>query len=708
MRFVAAVSLLAISAAMPLAGASAQGQPQGAAQPGEPANEGEGSIVVTASRSGSELSELPVSASVVEEKELAEQLAYSTNIMRALEFAIPGLAPQREARSNCSSNIRGRATATLINGIPVNETLRQSTCNQMYQLSPFAIQRVEVIRGGTALYGAGSPGGIINFVTRRAQGSALEVDAVAQTSFNTSETDHSFTTDYYLGAGQDLGGWDYYLGASYTDGGVGRTPSGGYVPGRMYEGLSLNGSLGADLAGGELRLTGTWYEEDYGRQWLANGTQAVGRLPAVVQIPGHPQLDQAVLRSRTVALSYEHPEVFGGQSLAVSGYYQDQLYRQRDNFWSAAGGNSFTATDSDHERLGFRSTLIKRANIGIAEFVGSYGFDFTSNSYYRPVINAATGTILSFVSPDVTFDTYSLFGQAELDFGRLRIVGGARHEWYRGEVGTRGYNPALVGSATPGEFGKTSLALFNLGAVYDLVEDIQLYGGFSQGAEISQLGRAARNARDPSIITPEPATSDQFELGVRGEIDALKFEVAGFRSTSDKASLLQADPSCAGAVLCPLIPLRTPQKFWGFEGSLDWQATERLELGAVMTWQRGKIFNRGAGRFVPYSTDIVAPFRLTGSAGYRPIEPLRLSLQGTYYGAASYFTAADQALGFVNTDSLFLMDASVGYDVGPAEFFVAASNLLNEEYVSVADQGVGFFYYQAEGRRVTVGFKGRF
>ncbi|HEY9554524.1 MAG TPA: TonB-dependent receptor [Allosphingosinicella sp.] len=690
-----------------MSAAGAQDQASGIGQTAERAQDDD-TILVTASRSGTELSDLPISTSVVSEEELAEQLDFSTNIMRALEFTVPGLAPQREARSNCSPNIRGRATAILINGVPVNETLRQSTCNQMYQLSPFAVGQVEVIRGGTALYGAGSPGGIINFVTRRAEGDALEIDVVAQTSFNTSETDDSFTTDLYLGGGQDFGSIDYYLGAAYTDGGLGRTPGGGYVPGRMYESFALNGSVGAELAGGELRATGTWYREDYGSEWSGDGSQGIGNFAPVVPVAPHPQNDEAVLRSTTLALSYDHPDLLWGQSLAVSGFYQDQLYRQRDNFWSADFGDDFFASDSDHERLGLRSTLVKRASLGMVDFVGSYGFDFTRNSYYRPAIDPVTDAILSFVSPDVTFDTYSLFGQAEFDFGRLKLVGGARQEWYRGEIGERGYDPALGGAATPGALGKTSLTLFNAGAVYDLADRVQLYGGFSQGAEISQLGRAARNQTDPSLISPEPATSDQFEIGIRGQLDTVKFEVAGFRSTSENASLLQADPSCAGETLCPLIPLRAPQRFWGFEGSADWAVTPQLDLGAVLTWQRGKIFDDAEGRYIPYSTDIVAPFRLTGSANYRPVEPLRLSLQGTYYGAASYFTAADEALGFVATDSLFLMDAAVHYDVGPGEIFVAASNLLNEKYVSVADQGVGFFYFQSEARRVTVGFKGRF
>jgi iron complex outermembrane receptor protein len=250
--------------------------------------------------------------------------------------------------------------------------------------------------------------------------------------------------------------------------------------------------------------------------------------------------------------------------------------------------------------------------------------------------------------------------------------------------------------------------LYNIGGVFDLTDSIQLYGGFSQGAEISQLGRAARNAIDPSIITPEPATSDQFEVGVRGRTGSVRFELAAFRSTSDRASLLQADPSCAGESLCPLIPLRARQRFWGFEGSADWAVNEALDLGAVLTYQRGKIFDEDLGRFIPYSTDIVAPFRVTGSASYRLVEPLRLSLQGNYYGAASFYTAAEEALGFVNTDSVFLMDASIHYKLGSGEIYVAASNLLDEDYVAVADQGVGFFYYKAEGRRVTVGYRARF
>jgi outer membrane receptor for ferrienterochelin and colicin len=138
--------------------------------------------------------------------------------------------------------------------------------------------------------------------------------------------------------------------------------------------------------------------------------------------------------------------------------------------------------------------------------------------------------------------------------------------------------------------------------------------------------------------------------------------------------------------------------------------TPQLDARAVITWQRGKLFNEELDEYVEYSTDIVAPFRMTAALEWRPMDRLRAGLQATYYGAADYFTAADESVGRVSTDSQFLLDGSAAYRVGPGEMFVAASNLLDDEYINVQNQGfgAGFAYYQAEGRRVTLGYKARF
>jgi len=187
----ATAAALSIVATAPLEAQDNQDADPEASAPGE-----SGAIIVTATRSRTALENLPLSISVVGEEELQGQLRQNRNILNALEFTVPGLSIQApEDRSSCGSQIRGRTASFQINGVPVNEDLRPGSCTAPFALSPFAIERVEVVRGGTALYGAGAPGGIINLQTRRAKGRDLELDMVAQTSFNTDVADDTFVTD---------------------------------------------------------------------------------------------------------------------------------------------------------------------------------------------------------------------------------------------------------------------------------------------------------------------------------------------------------------------------------------------------------------------------------------------------------------------------------------------------------------------------------
>lgn len=665
-------------------------------------------VVVTASRIGTAVSDLPVSVTVIDAETLRNQLDFSTNIMRGLEMTIPGLATQREGRSNCSPNIRGRATSIQINGIPVNEELRESTCNQMYQFSPFSVERVEALRGGTALYGAGSPGGIINFVTRRAQSEQLETDIVAQTSFHSGKLENTFTTDLYTGLGQTFNSWDYHAGIAYTDAGVGRNPDDGFTPGREYESVALDGSVGGALGEGEVRVTATWYQEEQGKEywvpWPEFESDPRGHA-IVVPVSAHPDIDNALLRSGTAGISYSHPDVLAHE-VNVSVFYQGQKYAQRDNLYGA----NLTASDSEHSRGGLRSTFIKRLNLGTAGLTASYGVDLVRNRYYRPEFGES-GEISDFVSPEVMLRTSAVFSQGELEFGRVRLTGGVRQEWYRGEIGEEGLagNATVDGAATPGDFGRSDLRLYNLGAVMDITDTLQLHGGFSQGAELSELGRAARDIDDPSFITPEPARSDQYELGLRGQMAAVEFELAGFYSSSEKAAVLQREPGCTDEFDCYLVPWRVAQRFHGVEGSADWQLADAFALSSVVTWQRGKVHDEELNRYVRYSTDTVTPLRISSILDYSPVEGMRISLQGVYYGDSDYQTPD----GRIETDSVFLTDLSLRYRIGAGELILGAANVFNKRYVNVALQPWGsesgdYFNTLAEGRRISLGYRARF
>lgn len=229
----------------------------------------ESEIVLTATRSNSAIEELPISVSVVSQEQVESQHRQNRNVLTGLEFIVPGLSVQNsEDRSSCASAIRGRSASFQINGVPVNEDLRPGSCTAPFALSPFAIERVEVVRGGTALYGSGAPGGIINLIMRRAKGESLEVDVTAQTSFNTARSKDTFNTDLFTGIGQKVGAFDYYVGAGYTDGGRVRSAAGLPVYSGAFEAIDLVGSFGLDLgAGQELRFTGTFHNEDVGPQF---------------------------------------------------------------------------------------------------------------------------------------------------------------------------------------------------------------------------------------------------------------------------------------------------------------------------------------------------------------------------------------------------------------------------------------------------------
>ena len=191
-------------------------------------------ITVTGSRIGAELNDIPTAISILDREALANQFGLSSNLLRALDATVPGLNVSNGDRSQSTTTIRGRTPSFQINGVPVNQGLRPSNSNSAVQISPYGLDRIEVVRGATALFGAGSPGGIINLITRRATTNRLEIDAVAQTAFNTNNANGSFANDLYAGVGQKVGDFDYYAGFGYQNYSVERDPNGTRLPGTEF------------------------------------------------------------------------------------------------------------------------------------------------------------------------------------------------------------------------------------------------------------------------------------------------------------------------------------------------------------------------------------------------------------------------------------------------------------------------------------------
>lgn len=662
-------------------------------------------ITVTGSRVPRALSDVATSVSSLGEAAIRDQFSVSTNVLESLDALVPGLTvSQEEFRSGCSTNVRGRQAQFLVNGVPTNDNLRRSSCSSLFSVSPFALEQVEVLRGATALFGAGAPGGAINLITRQGRSEQLELDLVTQTSINPHEADGSSESNLYAGGGRDAGPYDYYLGLGVQDYGVRRNPDGGILPGEEFRSWSLNASVGWDIGDtGTLRLTGLHYIRNPDEVYGTDFTQVSGELlsgSAFVAMPPNPYAHQAQTEQTVLAASYESAD-FLGHGLYVSAYYHDERLIQRAaDFFD--GEVYYFDSDAENERLGLRTTLNKELALGTGQLDLAYGIDLLRQRYYRPQVDPASNEVIGFIAPEVLLNSAALFLQPQYRTGDWLFTGGVRHERFDGEVGSAGYDPGIPRAATPGETPEFSLTLWNAGVVYDVNPDMQWYAGFSQGAEISEFGRAARGAADPRLINLDGATSDQYEIGLRGGQGDIDFSFAAFYSESDKAASLQADPSCAGQPICPLIPLRLEQQIHGLEATLDWRISERTSLGGILTWQDGE-FNAPGEVAVPFGTETLSPPRSVVYLGLEPVAGWKNRLQASYAASWDQYDAAQEAQGYRDSQGVFLVDLTTSYPVGPGTLSLGVSNLFNEEYVNVTNQASGdFFYYLSEGTRVAL------
>ena len=123
-------------------------------------------VVVSATRTDTPVSELSRSVTVVDEQQIREQASLDRNLGTILSRTVPGFGPSTEANSNFGQTLRGRKFLVLIDGIPQSTPLNDQS-RDLNTIAPSSIERIEVVRGGTAAYGFGATGGLVNVITKK-------------------------------------------------------------------------------------------------------------------------------------------------------------------------------------------------------------------------------------------------------------------------------------------------------------------------------------------------------------------------------------------------------------------------------------------------------------------------------------------------------------------------------------------------------------
>ena len=673
-----------------------------------------GPITVTARRTPQSISTIPGAVTVVDRTQIEEQLRVTADVGRILEQTVPGIVGVSRTRQQ-PSTIRGRSALVLVNGVPQN-TQQFSAGFEFQSVDANLIERIEVVRGANATYGFGGTGGVINIITRRPESEEPTFTTRLGTRFQPLSIDRdTFTKELYQDVSGKHGRFDYFFGGSFRRLERAYDGDGDVIPDRSTEFnhdiFNLNANLEFEIdADQSLRLTANYFRD----QARSGGLTTANGIPGERKADAVPYPDDFIVAdgkfpdpqtATTAELEYANNDVFGS-SISTQLFVQEFNEKLSIDF-RPLGCCDFAVGERDitDRRIGFRANVDTPIDLGSIPDGArvTWGLDYL-NYFSRFRTDSIVADFDVADHPDITQDSIAGFAQVEAPVGDFLLTGGVRHERFFIDID----DAVLLSSTTVNlvRFDGGSLdydsTLFNAGLVYYATDEIELFAAFNQGFDVTQIGRAAQQVTSADQIEPEPAVTDSYELGVRIFEDRWQASLTGFYTESDLASrtINPADDGIENAV-----PLRQPEQIWGIEATVDVQPVEEWRFGSTFTWQDGDRETE-EGKSVPIQGRFITPFRLTGYAEYSPVYWATGRLQFSWTPGHDRFPDST-TFGEGEVDSVFLVDVSAGFDVGPGQLNVGIENLLNEQYIPVYQQALNSAsqYYAAPGLTAAVSYQ---
>lgn len=664
--------------------------------------------LITATRTPKSIAEIAGAVQVIDQQQITQQAASGRKIADVLAQLVPSLAPSSGTTSNYGQTMRGRNVLIMIDGVSLSGS--RDAARQLNSISPSLIERVEVLSGATSIYGSGATGGIINIITRRADKSE---PLAFETRAGLTSGDEFRRDGMVYELGQTLSfaheQVDGFLGANATSRGLQYDGDGNRIGTEPYQTsrqdtdtLDLNGRLNFRLDDDQsFSLGAQHYDEaqdtDYGPDYGPNYVTAVG--PASYEGAKGLQLDDQPFTKRYgLNTQYQNLDVFG-QVLNLETYYRKEQLRFFPIYTAASAFS--TQSESDIDVAGLRSTLQTDLLIAGRPLALTYGADYDyEKDRLRYDLLRVSNTGLSYTDtgksfgagPDTVIQNMGGFLQGDYQLtDRLSIQAGLRYQYIQAD--TDAYIPlrqaqrAAQGLAAdltqvPSDSTDADRVLFNLGAVYKLTEDQQVFANFSQGFSFPDVQRMLRDVGTISVSEAgiEPMTVNSYELGWRlQDPQGMELGLTGFYNTSDKVVQFNADRSANLA--------DTDQRVYGAELTARYPLAEEISVGGTLAYTRGQ-FKDAAGQWRELNAYQISPTKATLFAEWD-------SLQG--YGARV------QLLAVQGTDEAYkdglraVTDNNVQPNAAAEINGYAVMDVL--AHVSVFDGRLDFGVYNALGRQ---------
>jgi iron complex outermembrane receptor protein len=551
-----------------------------------------------------------------------------------------------------------------------------------------AVDRIEVVRGGTAAYGFGATGGLVNVITRRPEDGEVNAHSEAGFGFSTEHTSDSLQWNTSHGISGRVGQFDYVLNGnfaqrnSFFDADGDRIPpdplgvQGGLADTDEYD---LLGKFGYSFGGGDqrLELTVNRFEIEQDSDFtFGQGDPDQGIATPAVR--GSFNAKNPGSEITLVSGTYRNEDILGS-TLEVQSYYNDSTA-------TFAKFPGFAQSEIVSEKFGARSTVETPFDLGGLPVTAIYGVDFLND---EPVHEGIDGPTIVPVMDQTAIAGFAEIEVAVADWGQVR--GGVRHERISVDVADVTNRQGIDVQGDTLTFDET---LFNASAVAFLTDRIELFGGFSQGFSVGDIGRAIRDgtATNAGQLESEAQKVDNYELGVRGRVGMVSASATGFFSESENGTTFDQD----------LNIVTQPERIWGLELSAEIAPRQDLTFGGTFTWQEGRVDLDDDGDFdEDLPSTRVAPIKVTSYAEYSPFSWLNSRIQALYSGERD--TDSTQ-FGGRDVDDYVLFDLVTSVDTGHGRVHLGIENLLNNDYFPVVSQAAAssFGFAKGPGRRVTL------
>ncbi|PWG78450.1 TonB-dependent receptor [Pararcticibacter amylolyticus] len=644
-------------------------------------------VVVTAGRKAESINEVPSSVSILTERDVKEQQNVNPSVAAILGNTVPGLGTATNKATNSGQTLRGRQVLVLIDGIPQSTPLMNGS-RDIRTLDPAVIERVEVIKGATSIYGNGSAGGIINFITKKpSQDKAFSGTTSAGLNGNVAHPSH--TGGYRLSQtfSGSLDKFSYLVSGTYNYTGVLK---------------DAKGNVNAQADGlGENSLYNTFvklgYKPDENSEILAsynlfrsvqnsdyiNVTGKYGERPSIGEKGDDPGKPAGTPYNHNAFITYRHKSLPLATSLDVSAYYNEFIsmnrYVEKGTAWYGPG-----QTKIQSFKKGLRVTLNtpwKMGTLGDGEL--TYGLD---------LLNDRTNQVLTdgrVYIPDMNMVNLAPYAQMKLDFFTDFVLkAGVRYENARVKV--KDFNTIATGPNGEGSIavsgGKIpyNATTFNAGLRYVKFDAFNPFISFSQGFAINELGRILRRATSNTLesIETDPVITNNYEAGFSSRIGIFNLTGSYYISTSK----LGANLVDVGGFL---VAQREPERVHGYEIAADAYLSRKWTVGASYTFVEGKAEQQD-GTKVYMNGLRIAPSKATAYLAYRPSGSLDMRVFWVHTGSRDRFDVRSNGLyanseGPVKSIDLFNLSASYRFN-SKWSAGLGVENLLNTSYYPVVSQ----------------------